>query len=717
MSTRLFAELKRRNVIRAAGLYLVGAWLVTQVASTVLPAFDVPAWALRAVIIVLALGFVPALIFAWLFELTPAGFKRDADVAPEESIAPRTARSMDRAIIVVLVCALGYFALDKFVLAPKRAPYSGATRSEPASATQTAAAASGRRADNGADPISSRKSIAVLPFENLSDDKANAYFASGMQDMILTKLAAIAGLKVISRTSTEKYASHPDDLKTIGRQLGVATILEGSVQKSGNQVLINVQLIDANTDEHLWADAYPRTLENIFGVEGEVAQMVADALKTRLTAQESASVASLPTRNIAAYDAFLKGEYQTQQAANTWRQETFLAAEADYRKAVSLDPDFALAYAQLALCRMRRHWFAIPLTEAELAEVKTTIDRALALAPNLPAAHLALAYHHYWGFRRYDEAVAEFERTLQLQPSSADAVTGLGYIARRRGQWEQALAYMQKAVPLSPRDGNLRGEIGATLVYMRRYAEAVQQVELALELDPTNANAKDWLRMARLFGFGDVPGARAAYRTPPDWRIAAQITFGGDVLNLINPRAYVDVIERQFDAALHAWDAAPTDTAQERLTGSVARVVIRIIAGQRAAAQGDCERLAPQLQAEIERAPGSLSLLQQLAWVHVCLGRNTEAIQTARRAVAGLPIEKDAYNGGPNELVGLAQVAAHAGAADESIRLIDQLLSIPAGGVMSVERLRIDPVWDPLRKDARFEALLKTRTGDSVTHP
>ncbi|MGH8042389.1 MAG: hypothetical protein ACREPN_10135 [Rudaea sp.] len=253
----LFAELKRRNVIRAAGLYLVGAWLLVQVAGTILPMFGAPDWIARSLVILLAIGFVPAMVIAWVFELTPSGLKRDEDVPLEQSIAPQTARRMDRLILIVAVIAVAYFAFDKFVLAPRR---------DAALVTQTTAHVTAEISTEKAkiDP----RSIAVLPFENLSEDKGNAYFADGMQDMILTKLAGIGDLKVISRTSTEKYASHPDDLKIIAKQLGVTTILEGSVQKSGNQVLINVQLIDAASDNHLWAEAYPRTLDNIFGVEG-----------------------------------------------------------------------------------------------------------------------------------------------------------------------------------------------------------------------------------------------------------------------------------------------------------------------------------------------------------------------------------------------------------------------------------------------------------------
>ena len=265
-----FSELKRRNVVRVAGLYLVGAWLLTQVASTLLPAFDAPSWALRGLIVTLAFGFIPAVIFSWVFELTPEGLKREDDVASEQSTALQTGRRMDRLMIVVLVLALGYFAFDKFVLTPRReaALVIGATPNESKSS------------------VINEKSIAVLPFENLSSDKENAYFAEGIQDEILTRLSKIAALKVISRTSTQKYNSAPGNLREIGQQLGVATLLEGSVQKAGNAVHINVQLIKAATDGHVWAESYDRKIDDIFGVEKEVAQNIAIALNAKLSGAE-----------------------------------------------------------------------------------------------------------------------------------------------------------------------------------------------------------------------------------------------------------------------------------------------------------------------------------------------------------------------------------------------------------------------------------------------
>src|SRR6266704_2369425 len=320
-----FSELKRRNVVRMAGLYLVGAWLLTQVASTVLPMFGAPDWLPRSIVILLAIGFIPALIFSWAFELTPQGLKRDEDVRPEESIAPQTARRMNRMIIAVLVLAVAYFAFDKFVLAPRRV---AGPHDFPAGA--------------------SAKSIAVLPFDNLSDDKSNAYFAEGIQDEILTRLSKIAALKVISRTSTRKYKSAPDNLHEVGNQLGVANLLEGSVQKIANAVHINVQLIRAATDEHLWAESYNRKLDDVFGVEGEVASAIADQLNAKISGAEQKAVAEKPTQNAAAYDAYLRGQSLEH---SEYSYDAVRQAARDYAEAVQLDPKFAIAWARLGVAR------------------------------------------------------------------------------------------------------------------------------------------------------------------------------------------------------------------------------------------------------------------------------------------------------------------------------------------------------------------------------
>jgi len=681
--TGFLLRLRQRKLVQWVLAYIAFAFALIQVLDVIAQRFRWPDQIEKLLIFALAIGFVVALILAWYHG------ERGAQKVSGTEIA-----------ILALLLAIGGGLLWGYGRTSSHPAVAGAARDAAALKQHPASMAPAR-----AIPIPA-KSIAVLPFENLSEDKGNAYFADGMQDLILTKLADIGDLKVISRTSTAKYESHPDNLKVIAQQLGVAAILEGSVQKAGNQVLINVQLIDAQSDNHLWAESYTRTLDNIFGVEGEVAQKVADALKAKLTSTEQQNVTAIPTQNTAAYNWYLKADYQAHKAFDAQDGAEFELAESDYRKAIALDPGFALARAQLAYWQMVSHWFVAPLPPDELAKIKATIDGTLAVAPDLPDAHLALGYYYYWGYRRYAEAAKQFERVLQLAPNNVEALGGLAFIERRRGQWPQALATLQRALLIAPRDSEMLGEYGWTLCIMRRYAEAEQVLMRALTMEPGKTNNQDALWTTRLVGLGDAQGARTAYIPRPGWRLdTAKNIAAGDVDGLVNPIVYPDVFERHFDKALLAWDSAPVSTDAERLTRRAARVAIEIIAGRQSAIQSECVQLKPPLEAELAKHPDAIGNLQQVAWVDVCLGRNAEAIAAARRASEVMSVAKDAYFGAYT-LAGLAEVEAHAGAKDDSLKLVEQLLAMPAGEVMSVTRLKLDPVWDPLRGDPRLQALL-----------
>jgi TolB-like protein len=669
-----FRRLKQRKLVQWAIAYVAAAFALLQGIDVVAQRFGWPDSIERILIIVSCIGFFFVLVLAWYH-----GERGAQRVTGTELL------------ILALLLGIGGVFLWRFA---------GTSQGRVVRAATTPAM------PNESPSAVNRKSIAVLPFENLSEDKGNAYFADGMQDMILTKLAGIGDLRVISRSSTEKYQSRPDNLKTVAAELGVATILEGSVQKAGDEVLINVQLIDAASDNHLWADAYSRKLDNIFGVEGEVAQKVADALKAKLTPAETAHVAEAPTRNAAAFDVFLQAEEQAQKANASESEATYLAADTDYLQAIALDPGFALAYARLALNQLNRHWFATPLTASQLATAKAYADRALALAPNLPEAHLALGYYDYWGFRKYAAANTEFKRALALAPNNVDALVGLAFVARRSGQMAQALSYLKQAVAISPRDPMLLREYGVTFMIVRRYSEADAQVRRSLILSPESAGSYDDLLQIQLFGFGDADATRNAVKSLPGWRIAAANAAPGDIMSLANTRTYADVFARRFDAALHAWDSAPTDTEEQRRTGQAARIAISLLAGRGMQVRPECAQLAPSLRAALAQDPQSLSLLQQLSWVDVCLGQNAEAIALAQRAVVALPISKDSFFG-TYQLVGLAQIAAWADAPDLALKTIRQLLSMPAGVAMSIERLKLDPVFDPLRKDPRFQKLIE----------
>jgi TolB-like protein/Tfp pilus assembly protein PilF len=551
------------------------------------------------------------------------------------------------------------------------------------------------------------KSIAVLPFENLSEEKANAYFTDGIQDEILTKLAGIGDLKVISRSSTAKYKSKPEDLKTVANELGVATVLEGSVQRAGDKVRVNVQLVDAHADTHLWAKSYDRDLKDIFAVESDVSQEIADALRAKLSPSQVTALAAAPTRDTEAYDLFLKGEYQERQAESTENVDFFDQAETFYRRALARDPSFALAYARLANSRLSRHWFSNRLTPAQLEEVRSDIERALALAPDLPDAYLALGTFHYWVHRDYDSALRALDRAIELQPSNFDSRTARAAIYRRRGEWRRSLAEFERAAELSPRDSLSSTELGNTYLWLRRWSEAERALTRALALDPNNINASFHLAVSYINGTGDIQRARRLWETGPKDATKGQVSPYGIVISqMIGEKVYLDVLERHFADALKAWDVAPTDTAQGRLKQLKARVGIQLLAGENAAVKPECEQARVLLEAQLaKRRPEDRTSVSELAWIYVCLGRNADALRLAREAAESLPLEKDALFGA-NFLVGLAQIEAHTGQSQGAVKILRQLLTIPAGEYISLTRIKIDPVWDPIRKDPGFQKLL-----------
>jgi TolB-like protein/Flp pilus assembly protein TadD len=663
-----------------------------QIATQVFPFFEVPNSAVRWTVLVIVAGFPVALVLAWLFDLTPQGIVRTPDLgaAVETAAVTEQRRTMDRKLNYLLGALL--LAGAVYLLLGRRG---GASPSvQPAS---TAVAAD--------------KSIAVLPFDNLSDDKSNAYFAEGIQEEILTRLAGIADLKVISRTSTEKYRSHPDNLKTVAAELGVGTVLEGSVQKAGDTVRVNVQLIDARADEHLWAQTYDRELKNVFAVESAISQDIADALKARLSPVEASALAKAPTANAAAYDAFLKAEYLLHKAIDSSLSADFRAAEAAYRQALVLDPGFALAAAQLAYCMLNRHWFSEPLAPAELAEASRLADQALALAPELAQAHLAVGYYHYWGFRDYRPALREFQRALELQPNSAQAIAALGFVQRRQGHWVEASRTLAKAVALAPRDDVLIGNYGQTYLVMRDYDKAIPILQRALAIDPESMQTRIYLAIGHLLGDGDMQAALRAFEDLPlDRKQSALNAVDGDVMNLVNPRVYPYVYLRRYDDALHAWQPAVVEAQDQRRQRLQAVIAIQTLAGRRTAVQGECKEMRDQLETQREHDGDAFRQAAALSWAYLCLERNDDAVSTLRRAAALLPVEKDAWNGAALQL-GLAQIDTQTGHFDEALQIIGQLLSIPAGDSLSIARLKADPVWDPLRREPRLQALIAKYQG------
>ena len=676
-----FSELKRRNVVRMAGLYLVGAWLLTQVASTVLPMFGAPDWLPRTIVILLAIGFIPALIFSWVFELTPAGLKRDEEVPAAQSIAPQTARRMNRMFIAVLLLALGYFAVDKFVLAPR-----------------------GTGLPNEAKTEASAKSIAVLPFENLSRDPDNAYFVDGIQDEILTRLAKISALKVISRTSTMRYASRPDNLREIAKQLGVANILEGSVQRASGAMRVNVQLIQAESDSHLWAESYDRDVKNIFSVESEVAQNVADALKATLLPAESARIADVPTKNPAAYDLFLKGQYLFSELQNSASKDPVAdgkAATEMYRGAVAADPNFALAYARLSYLQSYLHWYGVDNSSAVIEDARATAMQALTLQPELPEAHLAMGYVHYWCHRDYAAALREYGVARASLPNNAEVVAAIGYVHRRQGDIARGVPELQQAMVLDPRNSLLPREIANSFTALRRYAEADAAYARSLAIFPGDIEAQEQ-RAASMMYSGDTAAAA---------RILAAIPADTDPQGSVSLLRYkLAMTTRQPEAALAAIAHSP-DWLMTRWEHSLAP--LSLLRGQALALKGESEPARAaflvaerELQGLLDKPHELADAQSYLGLVYAGLGQKEAALKAGRAAVDLLPMSRDVIVGA-FYLDRLARVEAQVGEGGSAIDHLAQLLASSGGETVSVATLQIDPAWDSLRKNPRFQALFQ----------
>jgi TolB-like protein/Tfp pilus assembly protein PilF len=684
-----FAELKRRNVYKVAVAYAIVGWLLVQIATQVFPFLEIPTWVVRLVIVLVAAGFPIALVIAWAFELTPEGIKHTEDVNPfdlrsyhgaqaEQILAKKRVRSHAWIYVVVIgaVVSIGLFFLGRFTAGTKTA----------SSPSDTATS----------------KSIAVLPFENLSDDKSATYFADGIQDQILTKLASIADLKVISRTSTAKYKSKPEDLKTVSQQLGVANVLEGTVQKAADKVRISVQLIDARADSHLWAKTYDRDIQDIFAVQSEVAQEVADSLKAKLSPAEANTVSRAPTKDAQAYDLFLKGEFEQRVAHSNFRPESFDQAAVWYKEAIARDPNFALAIAQLAICQLRRHWLTDPLSEAEVMEAGRLAKQALTLAPDLAEAHVALGLFHYYAFRQYEQALTEFQRAVELQPNNSVALMFIAVVHRRQGKWGRTVDGLKRSIEQDPRNPIIVSVLAETYVFLRRWRDAENTAQPVLTIDPHDALS---MRMLLLSSLNLTANAEEPLRLlasfPPDDLLLPNT---GTYDMVIGTRGEFFVLGRDFDAALKAWETGTAATTNERQR-LAAKATIGVLAGDLTAAQPDTEKARELLEGRLREHPQDFRALRALSWVYLALDRNTDAINIARQAVELLPLEKDAVLGSGN-LASLVEIQAQTGAAAEAVQNLRKLLSIPAGETVSIARLRIDPVWDPIRNDPGFQQLL-----------
>jgi TolB-like protein/Flp pilus assembly protein TadD len=668
-----FAELRRRNVYRVAVAYAIVSWLIIQVASSTFPVLEIPSWCVRLVIVLLVLGFPVALIMAWAYELTPEGLKRTEDQPPTSS-RKLGAQTLNRLIIAVLLCAVGFLVYQRFHPNPS---------------------AAGVR----------EKSIAVLPFENFSDDKENAFFADGIQDDILTSLAKIHDLKVISRTSVMPYrGATKNNLPQIAQALGVVNVLEGSVRRGGNRVVVSVQLIDAVNDRHLWAKRYDRPLADSLGLQGELASEIAAELRATLSPEEKDRVETKPTENPDAYVLYLKARPYESNPDRLF--EDFRLAERLYREAIEHDPGFALAHARLSATLARiYHWF--DPTDERKAEIKETAEQALRLKPDLGEGHLALGLYYYWTEKNYDKALEEFRIASAALPNDSE----IGYVAaairRRQGNWKENLELLKKSQAVDPGNANVASEIAFTYAFVHDWPHAAEMYDRVVTLAPTPN-----FKIARAYIDVYANGQTDRLKTT-----LAAIPAGTDPSGLVT-RARWDLamLERDYAAAENAMASYPLEVFQSDgmpMPKSFFRGCTALARGDAATAQAQFALSLPTFELAVKEAPTRGLRHANLGLLYSFMGRKEDAVREGRRAVELEPESKDAL-AAPWMNGFLAMIYVRNGDLDSALPLLERLVASPfpvdnTNCCITANDLRKRWQWDPARNDPRFQKLLEGR--------
>ncbi len=669
---RFLAELKRRNVYRAAVLYGMGAWLLAQIATQIFPFFDVPNSAVRFVIVSLVFGFPIAMVLSWMYELTPEGVVRTEDVDPA------TQRKFGRKVDFVIIGAL---LLIIALLVYQRPPF---------------------RAGGG--QAIPEKSIAVLPFENFSADKQNAFFADGVQDDILTSLATIKDLQVISRSSVMQFRDvNVRNLRDIAKALGVANVLEGSVRREGDRIVVNVQLIDARTDRHIWANRYDRTLTDSLGLQGELASEIAEALRATLTADEKVRVAIKPTQNADAYVFYLRAN-QISRNPDTLLED-YKSAEQLFGQAIALDANFAVAHARLAsVCAEVFHYYEP--TDAWKTKARTEAEVALRLQPDLAEAHFALGQCIYWMDQDYERALEQFEIVSRLSPSNGDARRLIAAIKRREGKWEQALEAYERVARLDPQNPNTVREVLFTNTSMRRWPEAARWGERMRAMAPASLVAKIQSGYVDFWWKGDTQLLKSLVDGVP-----AGVDPDGIVTSC---RWDVAMLRRDYAAARTVLQNSSVKQISYTNAGTTPKIFfeacVYLAQGDTVNAQKFFELARPAFEASVKEAPASAERHAILGWLYAFMGRKDDAIREGRRAVELLPESKDALDGSILNAY-LALIYVRVEEKDLALPLIERLLKT-AGAVdsadysITVNDLKYRWEWDPIRNDPRFQKLI-----------
>jgi len=658
--SNFFEELQRRKVYRVAAAYIIAAGFIIQIGSAVFPAWELPNWTLRLVVVLLLIGFPIALILAWAFDVTAQGIRATPTVS-----APGTHRR--RNLILLIATGVIVSAAAGFFLLPR---------------------ASARKID---------KSIAVLPFENLSDEKENAYFADGIQDDILTNLSKIGDLKVISRMSVMSYRGEGTrNAREIGKALGVAALLEGSVRRIGNRVRVNVQLINANNDEHIWAEDYDRDLTDVFAIQTDLAQKIASALQAKLSPNEKARLDRRPTQNSDAYLLFV----QAHDYANRidMFHDASSKAEPLFEQAIKLDPNFAAAFAGLSMVESWAYHSFDPVP-VRREKARSNAEEALRLQPDLPEAHLALGFSYYYGDRDYERALAEFEIAKRGLPNESQAYFAIGSIQRRQGKWSESNANLQKAATLDPKNINVVINLCFSYIAQRNFEAADKLLDRAIAESPQPFQPRALKGFMAVLWKGDLGAAEKVFSsTPPETDPNGLMTWS---------QAWILTLERKLPDALQALERFRGETMFTTTTAPSPKAflegMIYLLQGDKRKARAELERARLISEKLLREAPGDSARHGHHGLILAALGQKQEAIAEGKRAVELLPETQDALDG-PQATATLAQIYAWTGEFDEAFRLLDHLFAVPSN--LTVPMLKLDPAWDPLRQDPRFQALI-----------
>ena len=675
-----FVELRRRNVYKVAIAYIVGGWALAQGIAQVFPVYDVPNWAIRLIVTLIIIGFPIAVVLAWAFDLTPQGIKRTENVDETSPSRPKSYLWL-YVVIVGAIVSISLFFLGRYTAR-----------------------------ENFGFGAASEKSIAVLPFENFSSDRENAFFADGVQDDILTALAKVADLRVISRTSVMSYAAGANrNLREIAQALGVSHVLEGSVRRADGKVRVSAQLIDARNDAHLWADTYDRDLADVFATESDIAKAIVDQLRAKLSPSEKAAIEEHPTKDITAHDLYVRAKLLNESSSfSSRRLEKLVEAAGLLDQAVARDPDFLLAHCLLANTHGFIYFYGLDHTPARVALAEAAVNAASRLRPDAGETHLARADLYYRCYLDYDRARPELALAQRALPNNAQVLALTSFIDRRQSRWQEAVQNLEHALQLDPRNWYYLQQVSLSYQFLRRYAEvvaALDRVNAILPEDVVSRVARAWIEA--------------------EWK--ADVRPLHDVIESMtrqNPAAIPSFDQYLMVLGLYERDAKACESAiaampPQGLTADQVPLPVPFWKGLVARTRGDSAAaetafLAARAQMEsvVRDQPDYAAALCTLGLIDAGLGRKQEAIDEGRRAVELLPVKKDSING-LHMMEFLAVIYAWTGENDLAIEQLKATLPYP--GFISYGQLKLHPYWDPLRGDPRFEQIVASLASKNGT--